>query len=398
MRFRLYLFLSLGFLYCFTFLPQNQVLAEQSEFPPAQFLERPDVFPIGVWLQDPENALEYKAIGINFYAGLWQGPTESQLSQLQAARLAVFTPQNILALQNKYRDIIAGWMMPDEPDNAQAREGGGFGPPVLPDTLIDLYREMKARDPERPILLNLGQGVAWDQWHGRGTRTNHPEDYQDYVRAADILSFDIYPVTHRDSSVRGRLDFVARGVNRLIGWSEGTKPVWSVIEASRVSNADILPTGNQVRNLVWLSIIHGAQGIIYFVHQFTPNFVEASLLENDILREDITAINKRLQSLARVLKSETLVDAVSIQPGRSSNQSVSALVKQDNCHLYIFAGSISKFSNEARFEIKDSQGLRDVEVMDEARHIPLDGGSFQDNFGPYATHLYKVSRNAAGCE
>ena len=24
-------------------------------------------------------------------------------------------------------------------------------------------------------MLNLGQGVAWDGWYGRGTRTNHPE-------------------------------------------------------------------------------------------------------------------------------------------------------------------------------------------------------------------------------
>jgi len=27
------------------------------------------------------------------------------------------------------------------------------------------------------VLLNLGQRVAYDQWIGRGARTNHPEDY-----------------------------------------------------------------------------------------------------------------------------------------------------------------------------------------------------------------------------
>ena len=38
----------------------------------------PDYFPIGVWLQSPENAGHYAA-GINFYVPLWQGPTEKPL-------------------------------------------------------------------------------------------------------------------------------------------------------------------------------------------------------------------------------------------------------------------------------------------------------------------------------
>lgn len=40
----------------------------------------PNYFPIAVWLQSPENALKYKAAGFNLYVGLWQGPTEEQLS------------------------------------------------------------------------------------------------------------------------------------------------------------------------------------------------------------------------------------------------------------------------------------------------------------------------------
>ncbi|MDF2368158.1 hypothetical protein [Sneathiella sp.] len=391
------LFLLLALLSSFAFFPPYKAFAQQSITSPAGFLDQPDIFPVGVWLQDPKNADRYKEIGINFYAGLWDGPTERQLRQLQAAQMPVFAPQNDLALQNKYRDIIAGWMMPDEPDNAQAQAGGGFGPPVSADVLLQLYREMKARDQKRPILLNLGQGVAWDQWHGRGTRTNHPEDYEGYVRAADILSFDIYPITHNDGGIRGRLDYVARGVDRLIGWSGNEKPVWSVIEASRVSNADILPTGDQVRNLVWLSIIHGAEGIIYFVHQFRPGFVEASLFDNVSLRDAITGVNQRLQSLAGVLKSESIQGAISIEPVTSSYNNVSALVKQDDCHLYVFAGSLSKFSTEVEFGLPGGINADHVEVLDETRAISNDGSSFRDNFGPYATHLYKIKKSAAGC-
>lgn len=42
----------------------------------------PTYFPIGVWLQEPDLAPQYRAAGINLYVGLWQGPTEEQLATL----------------------------------------------------------------------------------------------------------------------------------------------------------------------------------------------------------------------------------------------------------------------------------------------------------------------------
>lgn len=40
-------------------------------------------FPIAVWLQAPRNAARFKAAGINLYIGLWNGPTDAQLSELE---------------------------------------------------------------------------------------------------------------------------------------------------------------------------------------------------------------------------------------------------------------------------------------------------------------------------
>ena len=74
-------------------------------------------------------------------------------------------------------------------------------------------------------MLNLGQGVAWDGWYGRGVRTNHPEDYSQYVRGGDIVSFDIYPAVHDKPAVAGKLWYVARGVDRLRGWAANERIV-----------------------------------------------------------------------------------------------------------------------------------------------------------------------------
>ncbi|MEE9461055.1 MAG: hypothetical protein V3V53_04445, partial [Bacteroidales bacterium] len=58
----------------------------------------PDFFPIAVWLQDPHDAGAYKKGGINLYIGLWQGPTEDQLTALNAAGMSVMCSQNSVGL------------------------------------------------------------------------------------------------------------------------------------------------------------------------------------------------------------------------------------------------------------------------------------------------------------
>src|SRR5436190_9886674 len=172
----------------------------------------PNYFPIAVWLQNSKNAERYKAAGINLYVALWRGPTANQLADLQKAGMAVICSQNARALELKDNPIIVGWMHNAEPDNAQSLgRGKGYGPPILPETIARDYEKMRAADPTRPVLLNLGQGVAWDNYIGRGVRRNHPEDYPKYVNGCDIASFDIYPVVHEKPEVAGKLEFVAKG-------------------------------------------------------------------------------------------------------------------------------------------------------------------------------------------
>src|SRR5437867_477262 len=190
-------------------------------------------FPIGVWLQSPEKAERYKAAGINLYVALWRGPTEAQLTTLQKARMPVICAQNQVGLSNIDNPIIIGWMHGDEPDNAQSLgRGKGYGPPILPEVILQNYRKIRAADSSRPVLLNLGQGVAWDNYIGRGVRRNHPEDYREYGKGCDIASFDIYPVVHDKAEVAGKLEFVAKGVERLSGWAGAGRTVWNCIECT----------------------------------------------------------------------------------------------------------------------------------------------------------------------
>src|SRR5947209_3363763 len=79
----------------------------------------PSYFPIAVWYQRTDLASSYKAAGFNVYMGLWKGPTEQQLAQLQAAGVQVICAQNSVGLAHTSDETIVGWLQqPDEPDNA----------------------------------------------------------------------------------------------------------------------------------------------------------------------------------------------------------------------------------------------------------------------------------------
>jgi hypothetical protein len=358
-------------------------------------------FPIGVWLQSPANAARYKAAGINVYVGLWKGPTTAQLAELEKAGMPVICEQNPVALERPGDPRILGWMHGDEPDNAQALPGGkGYGPPILPSVIQADYQRIRAADPSRPVLLNLGQGVAWDQYIGRGVRRNHPEDYPEYLRGCDIASFDIYPVVHPSPEVAGRLEFVAGGVERLVRWTEGRKPVWNCIECTRISNPRAKATPAQVRSEVWMSLVRGSRGLIYFVHQFEPVFREAALLDDPEMLSAITELNRQIRELAPVLNSPEVRDGLRVTSS-VPDASIAWMQKRRGDEIHVFAVNLRPQAVRGTFEwtasadpaAGDAPG--DVEVVGEGRRVRLESGRFADDFQPYEPHVYRRKVSAS---
>ena len=145
----------------------------------------------------------------SIFTSVWRGRPISALAELKKAGMPVICDQNAVrpGAIRTIRSSSAGCSS-DEPDNAQALPGGkGYGPPVLPAKIIEEYEAFRKADPSRPVFLSLGQAVAWDGYHGRGGRTNHPEDYAEYVKGCDIASFDIYPVAHEVPAGQGQAGF-----------------------------------------------------------------------------------------------------------------------------------------------------------------------------------------------
>jgi hypothetical protein len=353
---------------------------------------RPDYFPIGVWVQDVRHAERYRDLGVNLYVALWRGPTQEQLDALEKAGMSAICAQNERALNLKDSKVIVGWMHGDEPDNAQplGRGRSGYGPPVLPEKVVADYERMRAADPTRPVLLNLGQGVAWDNWVGRGVRRRHPEDYPHYLKGCDVASFDIYPACHDNPEVAGKLEFVGRGVGRLVEWTEGKKRVWCCIETTHIHNEARMATPAEVRSEVWLAITHGATGLIYFCHEFKPKQIEAGLLAYPEMAAGVKAINAEIAKLAPVLNGPTVREGVEVASS-DKEVPVSTLCKRHDGATYLFAVSERGTPTEATFTLPGLKGASKVEVLGENRTIDAKDGRFTDRFDGYAFHHYRVA-------
>ena len=325
----------------------------------------PNTFPIAVWLQSPSQAERYKKAGINLYVGLWQGPTEDQLAALTKAGVPVVCDQNAVGLKHKDDPIIAAWMHGDEPDNAQPTGKNEWGPCIPPPQIVADYERLKKADPKRQILLNLGQGVANDAWIGRGSGAKL-SDYETYVKGADIVSFDVYPVSGLNDP--SQLGLVAKGIDRLNNWTSGKKRVWNCLEASRIDGKSKV-TGPQLKAQAWSAIIHGSTGLIYFVHQFAPTFNEHALLDDPELLPDVTELNHQIQSMAPILLSKP------VSGSKSDNPQIHTSARSHKGTNYTFAQSLSATPIETT--------------------LTHTGKAERVSFAPYELKIYKSAANGS---
>jgi hypothetical protein len=240
----------------------------------------------------------------------------------------------------------------------------------------------------------MGQGVAWDNYIGRGVRRNHPEDYPQYIKGADIISFDIYPAVHDNKEIAGNLWYVPKGVERLVNWSQGEKVVWNCLECTHISNPQKKATPRQVRSEAWMSLIHGSKGLIYFVHQFKPVFREAALLDDPEMLKGVTELNNQIASLAPVLNSPSVAGKASVK-SESSDIPIAIMVKQHQGSTYLFAAAMREGKTTAAFKISGDRGANKITVLGESREFTSKDGAFTDDFSSWDVHLYQIKGQAS---
>ena len=214
---------------------------------------------------------------------------------------------------------------------------------------------------------------------GRPRRAqHHPEDYPEYLKGCDIAFFEFFPAANSDPRVKGRLDFVARGVERLVQWGEGRKVVWNIIECTRV-NWDTKATPRQVKAEVWMSLVHGSRGIIYFCHEFKPRSTDRALLDDPQMLAAVTAINKQIRELAPALNSPTVKGALKVECSKE-DVPVATMVKKQGGATYVFAVAMKPGETDAAFTLDGLPAARRSKCSARTGRSSRRKASFGTNF------------------
>lgn len=376
-----------------------------------------DFFPIGVWLQNPGNAGRYRELGVNFYYGLWQGPTAEQIATLKKHDMYVICQMNDYAHVNLLdEEIVVGWMHRDEPDLAHVYprdkiradktiikdkwpevykeldldnkeyNGWGMGAHPINDIQAD-YKKYKAIDKKRPVFLQLSKAVALEgKLTGRGDRSGKVWEYPLYIEGSDVVTFDIYPVAY---GMADKLYRVADGIDQLQEWGSGDRPLMAAIEAGFGDEA--MANQQQQRAQVWMAINHGANGIFWFVHRWVTRdgkrrmASEKMPLDNAEIGQAVKAINGELHQLAAVINSPEKNDLAS-----ATGAELDLGARQHDGATYVFAVERGNAAGEAVISVKGIESGT-VDVINEDRSLEFKDGSFSDRFDAFGTHLYKIT-------
>jgi len=337
-----------------------------------------DFFPLSVWMQDPSRAADFQAAGVNFFTGLWQGPTEEQLSGLTQASMPAICDQAGVFAMHLNDPAIRGWLQSDQPDDAQQDAQGNYQPCLEPSAVIAQYQRFVAADATRPVMLQLGRGLVDPNWEGRGSCAGQSSMYAAYVLGGDILATVLYPINEGYP-----VEWIAQGVDTLQSLSNYQKPVVAVLEASHFVSTMPRPTPAQIRAEVWLALTHGAAGIEYYCHALPQTTTDC--LDDAATRAGLTAINREVTSLAAVLNTQAVANGVTL----SSSAPISTRLARRDGATYLFTVGSSAAEAAVTFTLRGFDSAT-AEVLGENRTIPVSRGVFSDDFTSYAVHLYRL--------
>jgi hypothetical protein len=134
-----------------------------------------------------------------------------------------------------------------------------------------------------------------------------------------------------------------------------------------------------------MALIHGATGIFYFVHEFTPTFREDAIFRYPDIVEEVTRTNQLIRSLSPALRRPSVFGTISV----SSQIPIATMVKVHKNTTYIFAVAMQNSPSTVRITVDDAHHTN-ARVIGEGRSVSIAQGSFEDQFEGYGVHLYQI--------
>jgi hypothetical protein len=143
----------------------------------------------------------------------------------------------------KSHPAVYGWYLYDEPDLKKPT-------PLSPDLLTNVYQAIKAEDKSKPVALIF----------------NDPNKIEYYSNAMDILMWDSYPCEEGVSEFQW-VNSYRLTLNKVVAIAYAKNKIfWNVLQAYGTENNKRFPTKAEFRYMFYLSVLAGADGLLFFSH------------------------------------------------------------------------------------------------------------------------------------
>jgi hypothetical protein len=348
-------------------------------------------FPIMSWAQPSKMYPKLRDLNFNTFCG--------NADEVAAKEVGCYAVTAFKAGQAE-NGYVLGWIYSDEPDLPKGK-GAEAVPRQTPDQVAAKCAEIRASVPKRLIFITLTSSFMKEQ-------SSYPNDWRTknyplYVKSADVIGFDYYPIYGWGYPTR--LNWEGSAVRQLAAMA-GKRPLYSWIETNKGSKwmpykdqPDVLPI--HTRNEVWQAIINGATAIGYFTHSWFPD--TTSFSPKEAQQKELARINAQITRLAPAILAEPHKGNIKMELG--DNLKCEFKATEYDGYIYIFAlntdlgpGSenakrydpIIPVGGEATFKVKGLKAGTEIVVIDEDRTIKAANGKFMDNFASLAEHIYRI--------
>ena len=272
----------------------------------------------------------------------------------------------LVARVNALKDhpALLAWYMADEPELV----------PVLPQRAQEIYETVRDADPYHPCIM-LNDTI---------------EGIYRYERGGDVLMPDPYPCFLKGGLAASPIEKTGKFMLAIADATGGSKPAW--VTPQGFNYGDYGKAGNrgpnlaELRNQMYQSVVYGAKGFIWYTHGQCRNYPDLYL--------GMPFLSREIADLKAAVLANDVPQSVTVKAALPEHLHVS-LRKVGN-ELTLFAVSTATEPQGATFTIKGAPAT--LYVGSEGRKVSLANGSFTDQCGVYASHVYTTREALAGRE
>lgn len=242
--------------------------------------------------------------------------------------------------------------------------------------------------------------------------TNLVSTMKPYNAGTDIVACDIYPVNpggilsmfalfpngHQGDLNNTSISQVGDYVDKMRKVTGPDRPLLMVLQAfaweKLVQETEVVeqrdekiqyPTYNETRFMAFQSLIKGANGIVYWGSDFTPQPSEAWDNIKRVTRE-VADLKEALVAPAPDLEIEPVYEEM----GHSVDDGVQLMVRDFGGHRYVFTCNAD--GNKCKATLSGLGEWKKCTVLNEGRELPVNGGAITDEWRRFAVHVYRLEK------